>query len=147
MTAAREATTEPEPAWTERPLWQVGLAAALVAAAANVAVYVAARAAGVPLQLTEVFSDDFDQMPVSSFVLGTLLEGGAAGTALAAACRRWAPHPRTWFIALAAIGTIASFVLPILSDGTTATIVVLSITHVVAALIIVPPLAQTLQPR
>jgi uncharacterized protein DUF6069 len=67
--------------------------------------------------------------------------------ALAAACRRWAPHPRTWFIALAAIGTIASFVQPIVSDGTTATIVVLCITHVVAALIIVPPLAQTLRPR
>jgi hypothetical protein len=120
--------------------------AALVAAAANVVVYVAARAAGVPLELTEVFSDEFEQMPLSSFVLGTLIDGGAGGTALAAACRRWAPHPRTWFIALAVVGTIASLVLPLISDGTAATKVVLCITHIVAALIIVPPLARTLRP-
>jgi hypothetical protein len=143
VSAARESA----PAWSERPLWQIGIAAALVAAAANAVIYVIARAAGVPLELTEVFSDDFEQMPVSAFVLGTLLDGGVAGTALAAACRRWAPHPRTWFIALAAIGTVASFALPFGSDGTTATKVVLSLTHVVAALIIVPPLALALRAR
>jgi hypothetical protein len=119
----------------------------LIAAAANTVVYALARLAGVPLELTEVFSDHFGRMPVSSFVLGTLLDGGAAATALAAACQRWAPRPRTWFVALAVVGTIASFWLPLTSDATTATMVVLSIAHVVAALIIVPALALALNPE
>jgi hypothetical protein len=129
-----------------RPLWQVGLVAALVAAAGNVIVYVVARAADVPLELTEVFSDDFVRMPVSSFVLGTLLDGGVVAILLAAACRRWAPRPRVWFVTLAVIGTVASLGMPLASDGTTATVVVLSISHVVAALVIVPALAIALRP-
>jgi hypothetical protein len=77
----------------------------------------------------------------------SLLEGGAVGTVAAAACQRWAPRPRTWFVALAVVGTVASFWLPLTSDATTATMVVLSISHLVAALIIVPALALTLSPR
>jgi hypothetical protein len=130
-----------------RPLWQAGLAAALVAAAANAALYLAARAAGVPLELTEVFSDEFERMPLHSFVLATLLEGGAAGTVLAAACRRWARRPRASFVALAVTGTVASLCLPVASDGSIATIVVLSVSHVVAALVIVPALALALVPN
>jgi uncharacterized protein DUF6069 len=132
--------------WTGRPLWRIGLVAAVVASAANVVVYLVARAAGVPLELTEVFADDFARMPVQNFVLATLLEGGVVGTVLAAACRRWATRPRASFVALAVIGTLASFALPLASDGSTATVVVLSISHVVAALIIVPPLALALRP-
>jgi hypothetical protein len=131
--------------WAGRPLWQVGLAAALVAATANIVVYVTARAAGVPLELTEVFSDDFARMPVSTFVLGTLLDGGVVATVVAAACQRWAPRPRSWFVALAVVGTVASLSLPLVSDGTTATVIVLSISHVVAALVLVPPLAIALR--
>jgi Family of unknown function (DUF6069) len=146
-TAPRRGLPPTSPAWTQRPLWQVGLAAALVAAAANSVLYVVARLVGVPLELTEVFSDHFGRIPVSSFVLGTLLDGGVVATLLAAACRRWAPRPRTWFVALAVSGTVASLGLPLTSDGTTATKVALSIGHLVAALAIVPPLALTLHPR
>src|SRR5262245_20571532 len=126
--------------WTGRPLWQVGLAAALVAAAASVLVYMAARVGGVPMELTEVFDDHFARMPVMNMAWAALLEGGVAGTALAAACRRWARHRRTAFVALAAIGLLASFALPVASDASTATKVVLSISHVVVAAIIVPAL-------
>jgi Family of unknown function (DUF6069) len=80
---------------------------------------------------------------VHSFVLATLLEGGAVGTMAAAACQRWAPRPRTWFVALAVVGTVASW-LPLASDASTATMVVLSISHLVAALTIVPALALSL---
>jgi hypothetical protein len=128
----------------ERPLWQVGFAAALVAAAASVIVYVAARAAGVPMELTEVFEDQFARMPVMTMAWAALLEGSLAGTALAAACRRWARHPRSYFVALAMAGLIASFALPITSDASTATKVILAISHVVAAIIIVPALALAL---
>jgi len=127
-----------------RPLWQVGLAAAVVAAVASVAVYLIARAAGVPMALTEVFEDHFARMPVANMAFAALLEGGLAGTVLAAGCRRWARRPRRWFLALAAIGLAASFALPITSDGSTGTKVVLSISHVVVAVIIVPALALAL---
>jgi hypothetical protein len=132
MTAARFV-------WSQhRPLWQVGLAAAMVAAAASVAVYLIARAAGVPMALTEVFETRFARMPVANMAFAALLEGGLAGTTLAAACRRWARRPRVSFLISAAIGLIASFALPITSDGSTATKVVLSISHVVVAAIVVP---------
>jgi hypothetical protein len=130
--------------WTQRPLWQVGLVAALVAAAASVLVYVAARAGGVPMELTEVFEDHFARMPVMNMAWAALLEGGVGGTVLAAACRRWANRPRSAFLVLAMIGLIASFVLPVGSDASTATKVVLSISHVVVAAIIVPALALAL---
>jgi Family of unknown function (DUF6069) len=90
--------------WSERPLWQVGLAAATAASAANVVLYLLARALGVPLELTEVFSDHFGRVPVQSFVLATPLDGGATGTILALACRRWTARPRAYFVALAVMG-------------------------------------------
>lgn len=127
--------------WMQRPLWQVGLAAALVAAVAGILVYVAARAGGVPMELTEVFEDHFARMPVMNMAWAALLEGGVGGTVLAAACRRWARRPRSTFLALAMVGLTASFVLPVISDASTATKVVLSISHVVVAAIIVPALA------
>jgi hypothetical protein len=144
MTTTRDAKPVHGRAWTRRPLWLVGLVTAVVAAAASVAVYGAARAAGVPMELTEVFEDEFARMPVMNMALAALLEGGAAGTALAAACRRWTRRPRLWFVTLTTIGLIASFALPIISDASTATKVVLSISHIVVAVIIVPPLAMTL---
>jgi hypothetical protein len=130
--------------WIDRPLWQVGLAAALLAAAAGVLVYVAARAAGVPMELTEVFEDRFARMPMLNMAWAALLDGGVAGTLLAAACRRWTRRPRTYFVALATAGLIASFALPIASDASTATKVVLAISHVIVAIIIVPALALAL---
>jgi hypothetical protein len=133
--------------WRERPLWQVGLAAAVAASAANVVVYLVARAVGVPLELTEVFSDHFGRIPVQSFVLATLLDGGTTATILALACRRWATRPRAYFVALAVIGAVASLSLPIGSDGTTATKIVLSISHGIAAVVIVSALALSLSQR
>jgi hypothetical protein len=55
--------------------------------------------------------------------------------------------PRSWFVTLTTIGLIGSFVLPVISDAGTATKVVLSISHLVVALIIVPPLALALHPQ
>jgi uncharacterized protein DUF6069 len=126
------------------PLWQVGLGAALVAAAASVLVYEVARVSGVPMELTEVFEDHFARMPVMNMAWAALLDGGVTGTVLAAACRRWARRPRPPFVALATTGLVASLVLPAISDASTATKVVLSISHVVVAAIIVPALTLAL---
>lgn len=147
MTTIRDATPVRRRRWAGRSLWLVGLVTALIAAAASVVVYAAARAAGVPMELTEVFEDEFARMPVMNMALAALLEGGVAGTALAAACRRWWRRPRLWFVTLTTVGLIASFALPIISDASTATKVVLSISHIVVAAIIVPPLAMTLPPN
>lgn len=144
MTTSRDGVPVGRHPWNERPLWQVGVVAALVAAAASIIVYVAARAAGVPMELTEVFEDEFARMPVMNMAWAALLEGGLAGTVLAAACRRWTGRPRSYFVVLAMIGLIASFALPITSDASTATKVVLSISHVVVAIVIVPALALAL---
>ena len=133
--------------WTQRPLWRVGLLAAVVAAVASVGVYLAARAVGVPMELTEVFEDHVARMPVVNMAFAALLEGGFAGTVLAAACRRWARRPRSTFVVLTVIGLIASFLLPITSDASTATKVVLSISHLVVAAVIVPALALALPNR
>jgi hypothetical protein len=46
---------------------------------------------------------------------------------------------------LAVLGTVGSLALPILSDGTTATKVLLCVSHVVAAVILVPALAAALR--
>ena len=144
MTTSRDAAPVHRRPRTGRPLWQVGGSAALVAAAASITVYAAARAAGVPMELTEVFEDEFARMPVMNMAWGAVLEGGAAGAVLAAACRRWTRRPRSYFVALAMTGLIASFALPITSDASTATKVVLSISHVVVAIITVPALALAL---
>jgi hypothetical protein len=146
MTTTRPAMPVRGRPWHRRPLWQVGLVTGLVAAAASVIVYAVARAAGVPMELTEVFEDEFARMPVTNMALGALLEGATAGTVLAAACRRWSRRPRPWFVSLTTLGLLASFALPAVSDASTATKVVLSISHIVVALIVVPPLALALPP-
>jgi hypothetical protein len=133
--------------WRGRPLWQVGLMTALVASVVSVLVYAGARAVGVPMELTEVFEEEFARMPVMNMAIAAFLEGGAAGTALAAACRRWSRRPRSMFVILTMIGLLASFALPIFSDASTATKVVLSVSHVLVAVIIVPPLAAALPPE
>jgi biotin transporter BioY len=129
---------------TERSLWLVGLVAASTAAIAAVVIYVLARAFGVPMELTEVFEDHFARMPILNMAWGALLDGGLAGTVLAAVCRRWTRRPRRTFLVLVTVGFVGSFVLPIFSDASTATKVVLSISHVVVAGIIVPALALAL---
>jgi Family of unknown function (DUF6069) len=144
MRASRPAAPVCRGRWIGRPLWQVGLAAALVAAVASIIVYVAARAAGVPMELTEVFEDHFARMPVRNMAWAALLDGGLTGTLVAAACRRWTRHPRSYFLALAIAGLVTSFWLPITSDASIATKVVLAISHVVVAIIIVPALALAL---
>jgi hypothetical protein len=146
MASSRD-TTARRRQWTERPLWQLGLASAVVAAAASVALYAVARAAGVPMELTEVFEDHFGRMPIMNMAWAALLEGGVAGTALAMASRRWTSRPRTSFLAATTLGLLASFALPIASDASTATKVVLSLSHVLVAAIIVPTLALALPHR
>lgn len=133
--------------WAERPLWQIGPAAAVVAALAGLAVYALARAAGVSMELTEVFEDEFARMPPLNMAWAALLEGGVGGTLLAVACRRWAPRPRRYFVAAAMVGLAASFALPIASDADLATKIVLSVGHVVVAAVIVPQLALALPRR
>lgn len=119
----------------------------MLAAAASLLVYAIARAAGVPMELTEVFEDHFARMPVQNMAFAALLDGGVSGTVLAVVCRRWTRRPRVFFLSLTGVGFLASFAFPIVSDATTATKVALSIGHVVVAAVIVPALAAALPSR
>ena len=125
-------------------MWQVGLVAALLAAIASVLIYLAVRAAGVPMELTEVFEDHFAHMPIQNMAYAALVDGGVSGTVLAWTCRRWTRRPRPCFCALAGVGLLASLALPVLSDATASTKIVLCLSHVVVAAIIVPALAVAL---
>jgi Family of unknown function (DUF6069) len=144
MTSSQRTAPVHRRPWGRRPLWQVGSGAALVAAVAGIMVYVVARAAGVPMELTEVFETTYARMPMMNMAWAALLEGGVAGTALAAACRRWTTRPRRYFLTLSLTGLTASFAFPLTSDAGTATKIVLSIGHLVVAAIIVPALTLAL---
>lgn len=147
MAISHDTATARRRFWAGRPLWQLGLGSAVVAAAASLAVYAIARAAGVPMEITEIFEDHFARMPIMNMAWAALLDGGVAGTLLAMACRRWTSHPRAFFLTVTAVGFLASFAFPITSDASTATKLVLSLSHVIVAAIIVPTLASALPGR
>ncbi|HEY8547635.1 MAG TPA: DUF6069 family protein, partial [Acidimicrobiales bacterium] len=118
-------------------LLRAGSLSILVAAVATTAVAAGARAADVPLTI------EGEQIPVTGFAVMTVLWAGV-GLLLAAAIRRWAPAPPTTFAWLATALVLVSFVPSLTADASTATKVVLVVTHVVAAVIVVPVVVRVL---
>lgn len=130
-----------------RPLWLVGVASTVVAAAVTALVAAVAKAADVPLEVASSSGDAPEVIPTSGFAVLVLI-AGAVGVVLALALHRWAKRPARTFVAVTAVLTVVSFVTPILAENaTTATRLVLELTHVVAAAIIVPPIAYRLSRR
>jgi hypothetical protein len=81
----------------------------------------------------------YAQATVASAVVGTLL---------ALALNRYARRPARMFVVVTTLLTVVSFVGPTMAErATTATRVVLELTHVVAAVIVIPPLAARLARR
>jgi hypothetical protein len=130
-----------------RPLWQVGAVAGLVAAAAVALVAAVAKAADVPLKVADSSSKAAEVIPTFGFVTITLVST-AVGVVLAMALARWAKRPARTFTIVAVVLTAVSFVLPHTThNATTATRLVLDLTHVVAAAIVIPALASALAAR
>ncbi|HEV7760988.1 MAG TPA: DUF6069 family protein [Acidimicrobiales bacterium] len=130
-----------------RPLWLVGAGAGLVAAAAVALVAAVAKAADVPLAVASSSSSAPEVIPTFGFVTITVMST-AAGIVLAMALARWAKRPARTFTIVAVALTAVSFVLPHTAhNATTATRLVLDLTHVVAAAIVIPALASALAAR
>jgi hypothetical protein len=142
-TTYADATGTPTQSRTRRPLLAVGLAAGLAAAAANVAIAAAARGLDVSLKLSSSGGAASKPIPVAGFATMTLI-GMLAGLLLAGGSVRWATRPATRFTTLAIVGTVLSLVPAIVLAADAATMLVLVVTHVTAAVIIVTSLAARL---
>jgi uncharacterized membrane protein YoaK (UPF0700 family) len=118
-----------------RTLWSAGLVAAAGAGVATSAVAVGAHAVGVPLAVGG------DEIPVAGFAQLTVLFS-VVGIAIAVAMARWARRPRRTFVTTTVALTALSIVPDVLADATTATRLVLVVTHLVAAVIVIPALAS-----
>lgn len=134
-TTATETTATP----TSRrlPLLRAGVVSGAVAAVATTVVAVAARAVDIPLTVGG------EAIPLLGFAQLTLV-GALLGVAIARACARWARRPRHTFAVTTVALTALSLVPDVIADASTGSRVVLALTHVVAAAIVVPTLADRL---
>jgi hypothetical protein len=130
-----------------RPLWLVGLGATAAGAVVTALVAALARAADVPLEVASSSTAAPEAIPVAGFAM-LVLAGGIVGTLMALAARRWAWRPARTFLVVTTVLTALSFATPIMAqNATTATRVVLELCHVVAAAVIIPPIAYRLAQR
>jgi hypothetical protein len=122
------------------PLWRIGAGAGVVAAVATTAVAIAAKAIDIPMKAAPRTEEFGRAIPLNGFAVSTLM-CTAVGTLLAIALYRYAKRPARTFLAATVVLTIASFAGPITTGyATTATRLVLALTHVVAAAIVIPAL-------
>lgn len=129
-----------------RRLWAVGAIAAVISIAVVIAFVAIAEAAGVPMEVAESSSKTPEHIPLLGYatvILGSTLVGLLLATAFA----RWVSRPRATFVIAALALTIVSFAFPATTTATTATKVVLEITHVVPAALIIPAIAVQLPTR
>lgn len=129
----------------DRPWWQLGIVGGIAAALLNLVVYwVAVGAADVNLQVsTAPGSDELQDLAIPPLLIASFLPGLlAAGLAALLAARTAAP--RRWFVAIAVVLTVLSFVSPLLIDISTGAKLTLIVTHIVAAVAIVAALTPRL---
>ena len=129
---------------TAKALAATGAVAGLAAAAATVVTVAVAKAVDVPMQAAAGAGEAAEDIPLWAFAQITVVSA-ILGTLLALALNRYARRPARTFVVVTTLLTVLSFVGPILAEeATTATRVVLELTHVVAAVIIIPALAARL---
>ena len=129
------------------PMLRAGALGGVAAAVATEVVAAVARASDVSMQAGSVGGDSSEPIPVFGFAFATLL-WTAVGIGIAAAMGRWAKRPARTFTITAVALTLVSLVPPALAGATTTgTKLILALTHVVAALIVVPALRHELANR
>jgi hypothetical protein len=127
-----------------KPIWLVGVVAGVAAAVAAMLVAAVAKAADVPLRIAEKKGEAAEAIPLGGFATVTL-GSTAVGIVLAIALARWAKRPARTFVVTTLVLTALSFASPFaFGHATTATRVVLEMTHIVAAAIVIPALAVRL---
>ncbi|MFS8198045.1 DUF6069 family protein [Streptomyces sp. CWNU-52B] len=145
LTSQSRTTTAKSPA--TRPVWQVGALAVLAGAVVTEAFALVARAAGVPMAAASPGATEAAEIPVGGFAGGVLF-WSVAGVVLALALARWARRPARTFLVVTVALTALSLAGPAVAPHTaTSTQIVLAVSHVVAAAVIIPPLARRLSRR
>lgn len=137
ITSERPAGGSPRSAPSTSPLWRVGALASAGAALATVVFALGAKAIDIPLEV------DGDAIPVLGFAIVTLI-WSAVGVGLAIVFARWAKRPARTFVVTTVVLTTVSFVPAATADATTATQIALALSHVLAAVIVIPALALRL---
>ncbi|MDQ3694488.1 MAG: DUF6069 family protein [Chloroflexota bacterium] len=132
------------PAATDRPWWQLGLAAGVIAAVANVILLAAYQAvAGSPAQIALSPGAPLQALSWWQTVIASILPALIAAL-VAAACSRWTPSPRAWFIGLVVILAALTLVAPLSLPVATGNRLVLAIMHIVTAAAVIGALAPRL---
>jgi hypothetical protein len=141
------ASVAPDTAATaNRRMWTVGAAAGVVSSLVVIALVAIAEAAGVPMEVAENSTKQPEHIPLVGYgivILGSTL----VGLLLASALARWARRPRPVFVIAALVLTAVSFAFPATTTATTATKVVLEVTHVIPAALIIFAIAVHLPSR
>lgn len=132
---ADTATTTAAPGYGAMLL--AGSAATVAAAVATVAVAAAGQAVGIGTEISGA------PIPTSGFAVLTVFFS-VLGLVIATALRRFARHPRTAWVRTTVTLTVLSFVPDVLADAAVPTILLLMLTHVVAAAIVIPVVARRL---
>ncbi len=97
----------------DRPWWQLGLAAGVIAAVINAVVYFLYQAvAGAPLQVTQPGGGALQDLPVVLVTLMSIIPPVVASV-LAYALSRWTRSARTWLIAISVILAVLSLLSPL----------------------------------
>jgi hypothetical protein len=120
------------------PVLRAGVRSGVVAAVAATLVAVVAEAAGVALEI------DGEAIPMFAYAQ-LVLAAALVGVGIARLSGR-ARHPRQAFVVTTVALTVLSLGPDVVADATTATKLVLMLTHVVAAAIVIPALARRVRP-
>ncbi|MFE6286241.1 DUF6069 family protein [Streptomyces sp. NPDC057877] len=125
-------------------IWLVGVLSAVAGALVTEAFALVARASGVPMEAAGSGATEAAEIPVGGFAGGVLF-WSVVGIVLAPALARWAGRPARTFVAITVPLTALSMIAPALAPHTaTSTQIILALSHVVAAAVIIPPLARRL---
>jgi heme A synthase len=141
-----DATAAPARHTGSRRMWAVGAVAGVVSSLIVIALVATAEGAGVPMEVAENSTKQPEHVPLMGYgmvILGSTL----IGLLLASAFARWARRPRRAFVIAALVLTAVSFAFPATTTATTATKVMLEITHVIPAALVIAAIAAHLPSR
>jgi hypothetical protein len=118
-------------------LWKSGVVAGLAASVATTAVAAAAKAIDIPIEVGG------KAIPLLGFAQLTFV-GAIIGAILAVVLSNRATRPRRTFVVTTLALTLLSIVPDVLADAHAGTRFTLALTHVVAAVIVIPALSSRL---
>ena len=136
----------PDAAPSTRRMWAVGAVAGAVSSLAVIVLVAIAEAAGAPMEVAESSTESPQRIPLPGYAT-VILGATLVGLLLATGFARWTRQPRRWFVITAVVLTAVSFSFPVTATATTATKVVLVMTHVIPAALIISAIATQLPAR